>query len=539
MTGIAASGGRSCRALSASLRNFLRGESGAGTAFALFGIAICVLLTGLAADFGNAWRQREVLRLSADVAAHAAAGILAKGGKEPAAMVAAIAATEFNTPEQYYGRVIFDPFEDVRLLHYNAESNRTSMTGPVNGVSVRLQRSDRSRNAVPTFFLGLAGIKDWDIAVESVAAVVPTERCRNSEGLFAHGAITLDGKSMIGSEVCLHSQERVSLPQAAIFASGSGLSMPDMNDCRGLCDNNASPGYASAATSMNLIMPKTAEHITRLFDGFSNSKETLSEETVFFQGHDVADDLSALEEVGVPVDDLVAGDVVTLAPEAFSRLRALPAGLVYKVSCSAEPDNSGILSIGAAATQAMEKAIALLGINETDIVRGNAQSVDAAPAPDLEEALQEVPRFVLDGMVLVTDCTLLFTQSAELRNAVIISTAVGPDAVLLADEGATTGDTALTCRPGWHSVVMALGSMSVPASFTASNAAFVIVGDVTIAGTATGTPAPHRGLSVHAGGTILTEGSHAFDACDGEASDLLPSLNIIKYVIPTDPLVTQ
>lgn len=519
---------------------FRRDESGAGTVFALFGIAICFLLAGVAADFGNAWRQREVLRLSADVAAHAAVGVLAKGGSVTGAMSAAMHATELNTPERKFGRVIYDAVEDVRLLHYDPDSNRTSLTGPVNAVSVRLQRNDRSRNSVPTYFLGLTGITDWDIVVESVAAVLPTERCRNSDGLFAHGAITLNGESMVGPEVCIHSQDKVLLPQSVIFAAGSRLSMPDMADCGGLCNDMASPGYNAASASVNLIMPPTAPYVTRLAEGLVDTKETLPEETAFFARHPLAEDLSPLDEVGVKVADLATGDVVTLDSEAFSRLRALPAGLVYRVSCAASDDASGVLAVGAAATEAREEAIALLGINDTDS-GGDEEGMDAPPPDETipEDALPEMPRFVLDGMALVTDCALRFTQSAELRNTLVISTASGPDSLMTAEEGATAGDPDLACDPAAQAIVMTQGSVSVPASFAASNLALVSAGDVAIGGSATGAPVGHRGLSVHAGGKIATEGGHVFDACKAPASEFLPTLDVIKYVLPTDPLVTQ
>jgi hypothetical protein len=68
-------------------------EAGAGSAFGLFGILICLMFAGVSIDFTNAWRNREILRLSADVAAHAGASALAQAGVvvEQAIGVAAVA----------------------------------------------------------------------------------------------------------------------------------------------------------------------------------------------------------------------------------------------------------------------------------------------------------------------------------------------------------------------------------------------------------------------------------------------------------------
>ena len=45
--------------------------------------------------------------------------------------------------------------------------------------------------------------------------------------------------------------------------------------------------------------------------------------------------VSMLRVVGVPIDRLKTGTVVEMSPAAFTRLRDVPQGLVYRVMCSA------------------------------------------------------------------------------------------------------------------------------------------------------------------------------------------------------------
>lgn len=527
-------------------RGFCRDEAGAGTVFALFGITLCLMLAGMAVDYSNAWRQREILRLSADVAAHAGAGVLARGGTAAGAMVAANTAIELNTPKEKYGRVLYDAIEDIRPFHYDFASNRELLSGPINAVSVRLERNDRVRNPVPTFLLRLIGQDDWNIAVESVSAVVPTERCQSSEGVFAHGPLTLEGKSMVGTKVCLHSQKLVSLQQPSSFASDSGLSMPDMGRCSGFCDDSSSPGYDAAAASVNLVMPETATFIGDLVDSFGDPKKKSSAETQFFTAHPLAADLSALDELGVDTTKLKTGDVVPLTATLFQRARSLPAGLVYKVTCGAE--DGAVLRIGLSTAEAEAALMAAESMSPEEMAMAGGDGVDGVSAPaasdttssDTGAGTDPAPdHFVLAGSVLLSNCAFHFTPTAEIRDALMISTRTGLDAVLTAEEGAMAGDPAMACRASRQAVIMALGAMTVPAGFTASNASFVIAGPVRIGGLPDGVPALHRGLAIHSAAEVQFAGAHAFESCGSGSSALLPTLDVIKYVIPTQTFVSQ
>jgi hypothetical protein len=514
---------------------FRQEESGAGSAFGLFGILICLIFAGLSIDFTNAWRHREILRLSADVAAHAGASTLAEGGTRMAALAVSTGAVELNTPLRSYGRTIYDPFESIQALKFDPVTNLIGPGEVPNAVSVQLQRSTRVQNPVPTFLLRLIGRKSWDISVTSVAAVVPTERCSNGDGLYSHSAIATGSQVSLGKGVCIHGQKGVDVPGQSSFDSGAVLSMPDMADCRSGCSDLSSAGFAAAATEVNLVMTPPAALIARLSTAFSDNKRQLPEEKLFFDLHPLAEDLSALDELGVDTGELKTGDVIVLTPEQVTRARQLPAGLVYRVGCAGESGEGSILSLGGFPVAA-EVAGAEDELIEGEFDNGGAlaeQQVDGGEG-DGELFLAEAQQ--LDGIVLVADCRVHFTALANIQGSIILSTTTAPGTSVTADVGASAGDPERTCTASKQSVIMALGDLELPADFAASNVAFVTGGAARVGGTPAGTAAPHRGLAIHAQGTVTLSGKHVFSTCDTAPSALLPALNIIKLVIPTEPL---
>ena len=513
-------------------------EAGAGSAFGLFGILICLMFAGVSIDFTNAWRHREILRLSADVAAHAGASALAEAGGRMTALAVATGATELNTPKRSYGRTILDPFEDIQALQYDPGTNMVSPGDVPNAVSVHLQRSARVQNPVPTFLLRLIGQNSWDISITSVAAVVPTERCVSGDGLYSHDRVVLGGQVSVGEAVCLHGQRSVDVPGQSSFDKGAGLSMPDMADCQGGCSDMSSGGFAAASAEVNLVMTRPADLIERLAEGFSNPKVDLPEEEAFFDRHPLAEDLSALDELGVDTQNLKTGDVVGLKTEQLDRARGLPAGLVYLVDCTGKGEGNDVLSLGGTPMDAEMAAELGQSLQDTSFAEdgsGEEPPFEELIAPNDVEVTQAQ---VLKGIVLITECRLHFTALADIQGALILSTRAVSDVALSAEPGARAGDPKGRCDGGMQSVFMARGAMQVPASFTASNAAFVIDGTVAVAGEPAGGVAWHSGLALHASGLVEMAGKHDFTACGTAATDLLPALNVIKFVIPTDPLVS-
>lgn len=471
------------------LARFWRDERGVGTVLALYGLLASLILTGLAIDTANAWRTREQLQVAADAAAHAGAVALARGADPEGARAATVAATELNLPKALHGRVIGDPYEDVRPLHYDAGANRLGADGEVNAVSILVQRSRANGNPVGTLLLKLAGHEYWDVAAGSVAAVVPTRRCNAAEGAYARGTVTLAGEAAVGAGYCLHGQETVEIGGMTSFAPGSGVSMRDLSACGGRCSNLTNPGIEVAMAEANLITPDTAAHIRRLAEGFIDPNGQIPEAGDFFRTRPRAYDLEPLAEVGVYTRPLRTGDVVRLTPMKVGRMRGFPAGLVYYVPCGDGEERLELSGYG-------------MGLE-------------------------------LKDMVLVTDCALDIEGSVTLTGALVISTAEVP---MTAAPGALAGDPGGKCTAGSRTQIFALAPMRITSTIAAANATFVSAGDIVVEARGDGTPATHAGTAFHAHGDIRFEGLRTFAACGEEAPSSVPRLSVIRQISATPAL---
>jgi hypothetical protein len=311
--------------------------------------------------------------------------------------------------------------------------------------------------------------------------------------------------------------------------------MPDLADCQGNCSELSSPGIAEAATEANLVLPTIAEHVARLAEGFTDPGEDIAEEETFFASHPLDTDLSALEELGIDTTELAQGDVVPLEAEVAERARAFPAGLVYEVSCGAKrPD--GVLTLGGTAVQLVaEMAEDVSSTDGDDLGEGDMGDIEAPEDVPFEEMETETAQ-KLRGMVLVTDCRVHLTDMADVQGAVLISTQAVQGASFTADSGARAGDPELGCDPSSQSFFMGQGNLQATVGLTLSNAAFVMAGDVGVDSDHSGAPVSHHGLTLHTGGTVLMSGPHVMRACANAKEDLLPKLNMIRFVLPTDPL---
>ncbi len=471
-------------------KQFYRNQSGAGTVMSLFGLTICLLLGGVAIDSTNAWRNKELLSLTADVAAHAGAVAIAQGSETAAIIDAVETAAEFNMPHDRFGRIFRDTKYDILLRHYDSKTNTITTNGTPNAIKITLRRNKAVNNPVPTFLLGFIGLNSWDMTVQSVAMVGSTTRCDASEGLFAHDIIELVDENQIGADYCIHSQRSVTLTSRNEFAKSSLVSMPDLSKCSGNCDRIANAGLRTQ--EVNLIMPDLNSLIHGIFDGFRGDPLLAQEVVSFFDGKPLDDDFSALDEIGVPkqlLGQLKKGTVVPLLKEQFLLLREFPEGLSYSVDCN---DQEPILEIGVE---------------------------PFSPA--------------LRNIVLTTDCALRFGPHASIRGSLIVTTRNQHEDTLSVDPGAKAGDPLQDCNPNEHSVFMSIGKMTLPAGFTNSNVTFVGADNIRVDGDLDARISVHRGLGIHASGRITIEGSHKFIACDNSSDLLIPTLRILRHVTPT------
>lgn len=475
----------------------LRAEDGGATAFGVLALCLTAMLVGLSIDVANLYRNETLMRLTADAAAHAGAVALARGD-DP--LDAAAAMVGRNMPADRFG-VVTDA-TGLQALHLDPAANRLARAdddAPANAVLVRLQRSAGVKNLLPTFALGLLGIDGWTVETRSVAALMPTRRCGNADGLFAKGGIDLGPGVQLDDGACLHSQTAINLAAGTKLGGDLRLSLPDPAACTGAC-RDAAPGNVAA---MNLVMPQAASHVLRLADGFARPEVTLPEETAFFATRPLQGDTEALAEVGLPKAGLRTGQAIAVSPFLFAVMRERPAGLVYVVACGTGLPGGRRETVPGAAPR-----IALMG------VEGQATLKDIA---------------------LVTDCPIEMDALTRIEGSLVIQL---PPALLPGEEaltaaaGARLGDPDGTCDARLQSTLMVPGDIVLPAGMSASNLAVVAGGDVTLAPDPEERIARHKGLSVHAGGAITAAGPHAISPCPGASGPVLPPLRVIAHAMP-------
>jgi len=483
-------------------RRALRDEHGGGTVFALIWSLLCLILAGIAIDGTNAWRFRQLLQQTADVAAHAGVVALARGETDAQAHAAALAAVQFNMASSKYGSVINDADADILLVHYDDDTNTVSLGGTRNAVSVTVHRSTLNANPVETFLLKLAALSNldfaalrrWNVAATGVAALVETKRCNSPDGIYAKGQMTLTSQNAIGAGYCLHSQTEVWLPQQNSFGERTGLSMPDLVDCGSKCVDSANPGVEPAAFERNLLLTDLGGHIAATVAAFTDESVTSTAESDFWAGKALDTDLQALTDIGIDPDTLDTGSVVALSQAQFTGLARVPEGLTYAVTCTANGNGPGT-------------------IVDIDSSFGGDQ---------------------LEDIALITNCTVNFGADAAVEGSLVVTTRVANSATLTAESGARAGDPSNGCAPGSKTYIMSASDMSVPADFTGSNIAFMVDADVNVAAASSSGTLTHNGTSIHATGDVQIAAQHQFNPCNEEPSGLMPKLRVIRHVAPAN-----
>lgn len=482
-----------------SLR-FLRDEAGSGSVLPMLILTAILAVGGFASDTASLWRQGEVMRATADAAAHAGAVALARGNSAADALAIAEQAIALNMNPAIFAPGRNKPRSDlVRLWHYNATSGDLSEDGAPNAVSVQLRRSEDDANSVPLYLLGLVGLGDVTARTTAVVALTPSSRCANASGIYARGELALEGEAEVGSGFCLHSQQSIDLARQVKFAEGAHLSVPNLLHCDGNCSETFSPGFTTAAGEANLISQNLRARMSDLASAMLGQMQDSDLKSGFFSTRPIAEDLEALAELDIDVSGLRTGSVLRMAAWDFEALREVPAGLVYAVSCDPNsPEGPPILEVGG-------------GVS----------------AP------------VVNNVVILTNCALHFPDDIEVTGSLILTSYDGNLPAITADPFAVVGDPSVTCDPQALTQVMALGDQVLPASLLLSNVALVVDGNATVqAGEGAG-PAQHHGFALHASGAVTFQGNHSFAACDQGYVASLPSLDVLRYVMPKVPAQPQ
>ena len=233
------------------ITRFAAREDGAGTVFSLFIFVILCVLLGIMVDATNAWRNKTMLAAAADMGSHAGAVTLAYDGTEEEAVAAARLQVRKNLPQNLFGD-LSEREGDVFLLHYDTATRQLYDNGPRNAVAVRTNQLSERNNAVGTFLLSFAGIFSWDVDEVSVTVFDVSSECLGTDGIYSEEQIRVAAGSHFGTGYCLHSNDRVWLPQTISFDSDTQVSMPDLDDCGNKCYPDANPGIVAKEFPMVL-----------------------------------------------------------------------------------------------------------------------------------------------------------------------------------------------------------------------------------------------------------------------------------------------
>ncbi len=541
----------SIQGLTRQLSRFGRDEAGTISVLAVGGLVLLLIIGGIAIDGSNVFRHRALMQLTADIAAHAGLIRLTKGDSPEGAIEQTLASIEANMPYADYGRLIDRREVDVQVLHYDPDSNSLSSADfglhPPQCRGDRLQRSGAVANRLPSLVLGAIGLGSWDLDATSVAALVPVQRCSNAAGLYAEKEIHLSAGSTIGDGLCVHSQITVTAAPSVRFSEESNLSMPDLASCDIDCQTAAEE---ARRVEMNIMMPETRYHVMTLAEGFASPRVSLPQEAAFFAGKALPEDLSALDEVGVPTDSLRLGSVVSLGSRAFNQMRAYPGGIVYRVTCS-----ETARGLGNAANWPAESSIILKGKIEegeappplsptpriapteddgSDTSEGGLTPEDVAELipPDEGDFVEDNSRLYLNDLVLVTNCAIRTEERVSLQGSLLILVGSSPETLLDVAPDTWMADPDLTCRPDQQTTLMTTGSLRLSGSLAQSNLAVVAGGDLMIDSGSQGNGSLHVGASFHAGGQLVLDGPHDFIGCDQPNSNILPPLQTLSHVMP-------
>lgn len=462
--------------------------------FLIIGMAIVL---GITLDSTNGWKNRTYLSSTADIAAHAGAVAIARGETEAEIIESVRASVEANLPSTFWGNV-FDVNSDVVLADYDVQTADFTFggLGEKNAVLVKLSRTNARGNAISTYLMRFIGITELETGAISAGVFGQSGICAATDGLFAVEQVRVSSQGRFGPGICLHSQDRVWLPQNNTFEEGSFVSMPDLALCEDKCQESANPGIV--ATEAHMIFPDFGDYIADAYDDFAGAMPVTGTKREFFSTSagtlKTLGDVSALVDAGaltqVEADALSIGEVVPLTlSEINSGIETLPSGLVYTVDCANNGNGP------------------------------NTRITMSSTAAKMEDA------------VLLTDCNIEFDDGAMAIGSVIITERVSSNPAVEAGQNTIISDPTGGCNSDDRTVIMTVAPISVPSEFVLSNTTLIVDNNVTIA-SGTSTNPTSQGLAIYATGTINIAAQHTLRACGDDTDFLVPTGEYLRLVLP-------
>lgn len=201
-------------------------ETGGIAIFGLYIFVAMAIMAGVAIDVSNLVAAKTQLQVTADMAAHAALYSRDTNDRE-AAIAAALDLVEVTMPAETYGTVLTD--SEIIFGDYDeATDTFTADKDSKSAVLIETRRLSDNANAVSSLLLQLAGIADWDVAVQSLFVTFRPTCFR--EGFVADGVVDIQSNNGFSNGFCIHSNSYVSINSNNTFEAGTIVSMPDTED---------------------------------------------------------------------------------------------------------------------------------------------------------------------------------------------------------------------------------------------------------------------------------------------------------------------
>lgn len=452
-------------------KRFAADEEGVATVWAISWLILCFAIAGLSIDITNAWKVKEILQSTADVAAHA--GSLELGQYDNDTILAAVqtqanAYANVNMNTARYGDVLRDADIQVGTWDHDAKTFVVMASGATEEpdavrVITRQDGTDGASNVVGTFFLRFVARDKFSVSSIAIAQRFISESCGpDSDGVFSFGTTNFSAQNSIEGRSCIYGEEAITFAQSVSFEAGTVAMTPDVDNCgpsATSCTDTHNAGIEAALTSGTMSSRKIG-----LINTYINE---LQDPTSDYQPEYISE---FSEVVNISSADFEASD--------------LEQGKIYIVTCS--PGEN--LDMGAGGGNG----------------NGNGGGGDAL-------ILSE---FVLVGL----GCDFVFDDSIAYEDTYFLTSADGRQTIS-GSSGVVLGRDD-NCTAGGEVVFVTAGSVRFASKLEMYDVEMVVAQDMNIASNGNA-DSIHSGSSFYVGGDTRITSQHTFDGCEGATSSIL------------------
>lgn len=472
--------------LISNTKRFIRNEDGIATAWAIGWLILCFALAGLSIDATNAWKIKQMLQSTADMASHAGGlelGNVSNQGIEAAVIASANQYATLNMGAARYGDVLVD--SDIAVGYWNpaTEVFTEMVTGDLNpprAVRVVTRQDGVNSSKVGTFFLRFIGFDAFTVSTESIVEsfVSICER----DGLKALGTVKMSTQQSFLGKYCVHGQSGIDISDLNFFADGTIASMVDLNDCGpnvDHCTDSYNPGIEAALTQ----------------DGSQTFGQLLRiDETIAALQNPLSETIAELKYINPLLD-------VQYIDAADFDANALVSNSIHVVRCSRPGDD---LNMGGLA-------------NLNNQGGGNDSGADTIAQTITKTGVVVVALgcdFTFDSTIHYEDATFATTSTTR-------QTVSGSAGVVLGRDD--------NCADGGEVAIITKGDVRLAAQMQAYDVEMIVAGDVGLASLGNNGDSIHQGTTILAGGDINVTTQHTFSACN-ETETTLDAKFVLRYV---------